>query len=368
MQKKNYIKCNSEPDFDSFFKRWGKNLNNFKDIFKWYCSEFALYPLTQSKFQNRLKVAVQFVTTNSSESETTLKSLIKEYHDENTPLTRRLDIRHGEGSGVKYTNDLKAKAVNKISFGRIEFWLNKGLSFEEASKQKQAYYAELNKKGTAASLKMLAENPDIKKKKYEQVSKTKTQRKTIEYWMRQGCTEEQAVKQIKKYSPPSHSLQSFIERHGEEIGKKLHKQTYEKQRKTKIEKYGSLMLNGYVSKASIRYFKPLYKLLRKSGILKTDILWGIGKQREFTTFDKETNKNYAFDFVIKSKKVIIEYNDAFWHARDKSEWKNPMVTYEQSQERDTNKLRVASKLGFDIIYIWSDNLPNIQTLKETILK
>jgi len=294
--------------------------------------------------------------------------LIKEYHDKNTLLTRRLDIRHGEGSGTKYTNNLKAKAVSKISFGRIEFWLNKGLSFEEASKQKRAHYAELNKKGTAASLKMLAENPDVKKKKYERVSETKTQRRTIEYWVQQGCTEKQAAEQIKKYSPPSHSLQSFIERHGEEIGKKLHKQTYEKQRKTKMEKYGSLMLNGYVSKASIRYFKPLYKLLRKSGILKTDILWGIGKQREFTTFDKETNKNYAFDFVIKSKRVIIEYNDAFWHARDKSEWKNPMVTYEQSQERDTNKLRVASKLGFDIIYIWSDNLPDIQTLKEIILK
>jgi very-short-patch-repair endonuclease len=311
---------------------------------------------------------IHFVNTNASVSENTLKSLIKEYHDKNTSLTRKLDIRHGEGSGLKYTNNLKAKAVNKISFGRIEFWLNKGLSLEEALKQKRAYYAELNKKGTTASLKMLAENPDVKKKKYERVSKTKTQRRTIEYWVQQGCTEEQATAQIKKYSPPSHLLQSFIERHGEEIGKKLHRQTYEKQRKTKMEKYGSLMLNGYVSKASIKYFKPLYKLLRKSGILKTDILWGIGKQREFTTFDKETNKNYAFDFVIKSKKVIIEYNDAFWHARDKSEWKNPMVTYEQSQERDTNKLRVASKLGFDIIYIWSDNLPDIQTLKEQILK
>jgi hypothetical protein len=127
-------------------------------------------------------------------------------------------------------------------------------------------------------------------------------------------------------------------------------------------------LNGYVSKTSIRYFKPLYKALRKCGILKEDIIWGIGKRREFTTFDKETNKNYAFDFVIKTKKLIIEYNDVFWHARDKNEWKNPMVTYEESYERDLNKKRVASKLGFDIVYVWSDNLPDIQTLKELILK
>ena len=128
------------------------------------------------------------------------------------------------------------------------------------------------------------------------------------------------------------------------------------------------MLNGYVSKTSIRYFKPLYKALRKSGILRKDIIWGIAKQREFTTFDKKTNKNYAFDFVVMSKKIIIEYNDVFWHARNKSEWKNPMIPYEESYERDTNKKAVASKLGFDIIYVWSDNLPDINSLTELILK
>lgn len=360
--------CTNEQDFELFFQRWGKKLTYLKNIFKWYCSEFSLYPLTQSKFQNRLKIILQIMNTNSSTSEQSLKLLIQEYHNKHTPITRQLDIRHGEGSGLKYTNNLKAKAVNKISFGRIEFWLNKGFSLEEALKQKREHYADLNKKGTAASIKTLTENPDKKRKKYEQVSKTKKERKNIEYWVQQGYTKEQAIIQIKKYIPPSHTLQSFIERHGEEVGKEMYRNTYEKQRKTKMDKYGSLMLNGYVSKTSIRYFKPLYKALRKCGILKEDIIWGIGKRREFTTFDKETNKNYAFDFVIKTKKLIIEYNDVFWHARDKNEWKNPMVTYEESYERDLNKKRVASKLGFDIVYVWSDNLPDIQTLKELILK
>ena len=79
------------------------------------------------------------------------------------------------------------------------------------------------------------------------------------------------------------------------------------------------MLNPYVSKASIKYFKSVYKLLRRSGISKEDIKWCIGKQREFTTFDKETDKNYCFDFVVRSKKIIVEYNDPFWHARSESE-------------------------------------------------
>ena len=205
-----------------------------RDIFKWYCLEFKLYPLTQSKFQNRLKIISQFVDTNSNLSDTNIKSLIREYHDGNTSKSRQLDIRYGEGSGINYSNDLKAKAVNKISFGRIEYWLNKGLSLEEALEVKQKHYAELNKKGTAASIKTLSENPDKKKKKYEQVSKTKTERKTIEYWVQRGYTEEQAAKQIKKYDPPSHSLDSFIDRHGETLGKEKYQKTYEKQKSTKI--------------------------------------------------------------------------------------------------------------------------------------
>ena len=310
----------------------------------------------------------EFIKTNSTVPEEALKLLIQEYHNKNTSQSRQLDIRHGEGSGLKYINDLKLKAVNKASFGRIEFWLNKGLSLEEATRYKQQHYAELNKKGTAASTKSLLENPDKKRKKYEQVSKTKTERRNIDYWIHQGYTDEQAASQIKKYVPPSHTLESFIERHGEELGKEKYQKTYEKQRNTKIERYGSLVLSGYVSKASIRYFKPLYKLLRRHGFAKEDIIWGIRNRREFTTFDKTTNKNYAFDFVIKSKKIIIEYNDLFWHARHKDEWKNPMVTYEESYERDANKKDVASKLGFDIIYVWSDNLPDIHSLKEIILK
>ena len=96
--------------------------------------------------------------------------------------------------------------------------MSKGFSLEEALKQKQHYYTELNKKGTAASIKILNENPDIKRKKYEQVSKTKRERKTIKYWVDQGYTHEQTAEQIKKYFTPLHTLQSFIDRHGEKLG------------------------------------------------------------------------------------------------------------------------------------------------------
>ena len=338
------------------------------ELFEWYCSEFNLYPLTKSKFQNRLKLLNCLFKTNSTVDEMTFRCLVKEYHDHNTPRARQLDIRYGEGSGTAFSNLLKDKAKNKISFGKIEFWLNKGLTLEEAQKQKREHYAELNKKGTAASLLALSENLDKKRKKYQNVSQTKQKRKNLDYWIQQGYSINEAINQIKKYIPPSHTLESFIERHGEELGNEKYQKCYKKQRDTKIAKYGSVVISGYVSKASIKYFKPLYKILRKNGIYKEDVIWGIGNKREFTTFDKKTNKNYAFDFVVKSKKIIIEYNDPFWHARNKKEWKNPMVKYEDSYKRDKNKKNAAFKMGFDIIYVWSDNLPDINYLKNLILK
>ena len=45
-----------------------------------------------------------------------------------------------------------------------------------------------------------------------------------------------------------------------------------------------------------------------------------------------------------------------------------MVDYKQSYERDKNKMRVAKKLGYTIIYVWSDKLIPSQELCRQILK
>lgn len=333
----------------------------------WYCSYFSLYPLTQSKFQNRLKGVSILFDTNKDKSLDYIKSLIEEYINPNTTEFRRLDIKYGQGSGKAYSNKLKEKAKNKLTISNIQFWINRGFSYEEAVLQKKKHYNKISKAAIKAQQLLYKNNPEKKKDRQKKANATMKLRSTIQYWIDQGYTANQADERIKKYNnPPKHDLQTYINKYGDE-GYKKQKESYKKRNQTKIDKYGHVILNGYVSKASIRFFKPLYKLLRKSCIAKDDIIWGIGNHREFTTHDTETNKNFAYDFVIRSKKIIIEYNDPFWHARNENEWKNPFVRYSESYNRDKYKQKIAKKMGFDIIYIWADNLPTAELLKNIIL-
>ena len=324
--------------------------------------------MTQSKFQNRLKLTNEIKNTNSCVSEEELKQLFIKYHDCKDNRFIQLDIRYGPGSGKKHQDLLLEKAKNKASFGRIEFWTNKGFSLEEAEKIKKEHYDKLGELGQKATKELNEKCPERRKEQQKKATQTLQLRKTLQYWTDLGFSLEEAREKTKKYlNPPKHDLQSFIERHGEELGYEKYIQSSEKRKETKLKKYGKIFNNPCVSKTSLTFFKPLYRLLRKSGFKKEDIMWGIKGAREFTTKDPTTNNNYSYDFTILSKKLIVEFNDPFWHARDKECWKNPFSTYEESLEKDKHKLEVVNRFGFDIIWVWSDNLPNIEDLKNIIL-
>lgn len=323
--------------------------------------------MTQSKFQNRLKVVSQIKIANNSVSEEELKQLLIKYHQSKNCKIIQLDIRYGPGSGKKYQDLLLEKAKYKASFGRLEFWTNKGYTLDEAQRIKTEHFTKLNKKRSELSLEAFKKDPKKKEDKYKKVKKTKDERKKESYWLAKGFSSAEAQKKIQNYNPPKHDLQSFIQRYGEISGSEKYKQICLKRKESRIKKFGRIFDNPGVSKMSLNFFKPLYKLLRKSGIKKEDIMWGIKGKREFTTKDPQTKNNYSYDFTILSKKLIIEFNDPFWHARNGKNWRNPFMSFSESLEKDKHKLEVARRLGFDIIYVWSDNLPDTNELKEIII-
>ena len=56
---------------------------------------------------------------------------------------------------------------------------------------------------------------------------------------------------------------------------------------------------GKASKQSLVIFIPFYKYLRKSGIARSDIYFGVNGSSEYLI--KSLNNFYLFDFTIKSK-------------------------------------------------------------------
>ena len=322
--------------------------------------------MTKSKFQNRLKVVSQIKSANCNASEEELKQLYIKYHEFENYKFVQLDIRYGPGSGKKYQDLLLEKAKDKASFGRIEFWINQGYTSEEAEKIKKEHYTELNTKRSQISIDVLEKDPEKKANKYQKVKETKEERKQESYWLDKGFSSEEAKEKVQKYIPPKHDVDSFIERHGDS-GLEKYEQACKKRYETRLSRHGKIFDNPGVSKSSLRFFVPLYRLLRKSGFKKEDIMWGIKGAREFTTRDPETNSSYSYDFTILSKKLILEFNDPFWHPREPEKWNNPFRTYEELFNKDKQKLKVVRRFGFDIIYIWSDNLPSAEDIKSTII-
>ena len=185
----------------------------------------------------------------------------------------------------------------------------------------------------------------------------------------------------------SHTLDGYIERYGHEKGKI----EYEKRQKKYVNslysnltadevlifnkskgltyesavlKHGPNKANSIfnsrqvsaskASKESLKVLIPFYKYLRKNGITKEDVYWGISGSSEY--FIRENEKFVTFDFTIKSKCIIIEYNGTAWHAKSKeSDWVSPYgKSANDSYEYDKQKREMANRKGFTVITIWSD--------------
>lgn len=90
---------------------------------------------------------------------------------------------------------------------------------------------------------------------------------------------------------------------------------------------------------------PLYRKLRRKGMKKEDVSWGIFGSNEFRIYlDKK--QHYRYDFTIHSKKIIIEY-DGWCHFSD---------VYGCVKNRDVEKEKVAAEHGYSVYrFPYTDN-------------
>lgn len=117
---------------------------------------------------------------------------------------------------------------------------------------------------------------------------------------------------------------------------------------------------GHASKESLKIFIPIYKLLRKNGVARGDIMLGVNGSREFRIKTKENL--FLYDFYIKPLKLIIEYNGLHWHIKEEDgiilnrnmHLKKEDEQIERMLNRDKLKISTANSKGIDVLTIWSD--------------
>jgi len=108
------------------------------------------------------------------------------------------------------------------------------------------------------------------------------------------------------------------------------------------------MLNGY-SKISQELFDNFGK--------NKDYYFYATKNHEIT-LKSEKSSLYLYDFTDEKNKLIIEYHGDLFHANPKyfkADEKFHPFTDEISQtkwEKDTIKMDVAKKLGYDVLIVW----------------
>ena len=117
---------------------------------------------------------------------------------------------------------------------------------------------------------------------------------------------------------------------------------------------------GKASKSSLEVFDPLVNWCVSIGIKYDDIYLGIDGKSEF--FLKDESNFYFYDLTIRSKKIIIEFQGIFFHAKNiNEEWKNPFTSETSSENiiKRNQKHQFAIDKGYRILEIWSDVPPLI---------
>jgi very-short-patch-repair endonuclease len=108
--------------------------------------------------------------------------------------------------------------------------------------------------------------------------------------------------------------------------------------------------------------------LDEYGIEYNDVYIGYEDRNEY--YIKDGLNIYFYDFVIRSKKIIIEYNGIAFHPKlENIDFFKPILTKLSPIElynKQKYKVELAEKNGFKVLEIWSDDVDSVSKCIEFI--
>lgn len=184
------------------------------------------------------------------------------------------------------------------------------------------------------------------------------------------------------------NLCGFINRYGEKEGQKRYDENIIKIRESRRKYFDNLTPDQRKEKYAItpekigqkRYDEWLEKIMvpitrasKESEVIfrnvlskleynDNDIYVGIDDKKEY--FIRDGKKILFYDFVIKSAKIIIEYNGIVWHPKlENINYFKPIGTKLSAIElynKQQHKISLAKSKGFSVLEIWSDDSNNLE--------
>lgn len=275
-------------------------------------------------------------------------------------------IKINEKTNKFYTEEEAKYKIRTFRKCNIEYWLEKGFSEIDSIYQLNQFQKSNSKK----FVDKILNNPE----KY--TDRTSTQ---LNYWLKMGYSLEDAKLMLAKRQNTI-SIESLIDVYGEIDGtirylKNIDRLKYTSSRKYYIDKYGHIEGNekyddrlkkrivpmSKSSKEAYHFFIPIYKFLRKNGIEKNDIYWGIGHSNEW--FINTNGSIFFYDFTIPKLNIILEYNGIKFHPKSewdlekREKWKclYSNINYDDKIKIDDIKRKNAIDNNFEYIEVFSDD-------------
>lgn len=259
---------------------------------------------------------------------------------------------------VKTQNELRKNDPSwdkKRSRNCIEFWINKGLTKEEAELEVKNVMIDIHEK-TSIKLKS---NPE----KYASKYPTK-----IEYYIQRGFSEKEAKQKISQIQN-RFSRKICIEKYGVNDGVVVFQE-----RQVKWQK--SLSENGNIKGGYSKISQILFmEILNKYDINEVKNVFFWTKNKEYLI--KSDKSVLLYDFTDISRKKIIEYNGDQYHANPNiyNENDTPHPYHKENGysakdiwKRDNRKTNFAENEGFSVLVIWDSEYRKYpqQTLEKCI--
>jgi hypothetical protein len=280
--------------------------------------------------------------------------------------------KYGDNWEIEYD-----KYKRSISYSNsLEGYINK---YGEIEGERLFKFVSSKKDSMSFNYYLKKNNNDLIKAEYEYNDRLKQVSQSLKACILRYGEEVGVEKHIQRINKNSISTKNYWSKLTKEEKRLKHSMSLEAcKERYGCEKIANLIYNKWLdkiilpiaraSKESLQVFLKLNNLLDEYGIEYNDVYIGYEDRNEY--YIKDGLNIYFYDFVIRSKKIIIEYNGIAFHPKlENIDFFKPILTKLSPIElynKQKYKVELAEKNGFKVLEIWSDDVDNVSKCIEFI--